>query len=102
MFGANFVALHVAAINNNVGAIELLVSYGAEVSKRKKDGYTPLHNAAFNGHAAAIEALVRLGADLKVVGGSGHTPLQTFESDKRIHSKTTKDRLKALLTPKAS
>eukprot|EP00744_Colponema_vietnamica_P006877 GILI01009947.1.p1 GENE.GILI01009947.1~~GILI01009947.1.p1 ORF type:complete len:232 (+),score=59.74 GILI01009947.1:70-696(+) len=102
-FGTSFMtATHVAAITNNAGAIELLASYGADVSKPDKSNFTPLHLAAYIGHAAAMQALVRLGADLTIVNGDRNTPLQTFIGGSIQHlSEADQEQLKALLAPKA-
>ncbi|KAL1550234.1 protein VAPYRIN-LIKE-like [Salvia divinorum] len=51
-------ALHIAALNGNVEAIQFLISVGADVDVTDHDGWTPLHFAAENGHLDVVERLL--------------------------------------------
>lgn len=51
-------ALHIAALEGHVEAIQFLVSVGADVDATDREGWTPLHFAAEGGHLPAVERLV--------------------------------------------
>lgn len=61
--------LHLAAIGNRTGAIELLLGPmgGASIDARNGTGCTALHLAAQRGSLEALELLLRLGADVRAV-----------------------------------
>jgi hypothetical protein len=66
--------LHLAAIGNKTGAIELLLGPmgGASIDARNNTGCTPLHLAAQRGSREALELLLRLGADVRAVDDEYH------------------------------
>lgn len=56
--------------------LELLVSHGARLEERDKDGRTPLHRAASAGDAShALRLLLRLHADPDALDDQGWAPL---------------------------
>ena len=55
--------LHRAARWNKIEAVAALISHGADVNARERDGVTPLMRASFWGHAKVVEALLDAGAD---------------------------------------
>ncbi|MEM7010121.1 MAG: acyltransferase family protein [Verrucomicrobiota bacterium] len=73
--------LGIAAIYDNVEAIELLLERGAEINERSNDASTPLHMAAFFGSLDSAKALVEHNADLNPRNDYGATPLSNAESD---------------------
>lgn len=69
-------ALMMAAINNQVHCITLLVEYcGASTHLVDGEGRTALLHAVARGHHASIAELLRLGADLELRGVAGRTAL---------------------------
>ncbi|MDA7510873.1 acyltransferase family protein [Verrucomicrobia bacterium] len=72
MFGAT--ALSMAAYHGNVDAIEILISRGADVNARDRDGSTPLHVAAMWGKTEAARILIENGVDLNAKNRLGETP----------------------------
>jgi len=59
-------ALHIAASRNDVGVIEILCDYKAEINmpNTKRQGMSPLHVAASGGKNEAIKLLLSRGADV--------------------------------------
>ena len=51
--------------------VKLLISSGAEVNARRRDGLTALHSAAYRGHVRVIETLLAHGADATIRGYDG-------------------------------
>ncbi|KDR73574.1 hypothetical protein GALMADRAFT_1337020 [Galerina marginata CBS 339.88] len=62
--GSGMSPLHVAALNGNTRAVELLLSSGALVHLRDTLGHTALYLAARQGHEAIVDLLVQAGATL--------------------------------------
>jgi ankyrin repeat protein len=56
-------ALHWAVERDDVDVVELLLTAGARVSARTREGVTPLQLAAINGSARVLGRLIRAGAD---------------------------------------
>jgi hypothetical protein len=59
-------SLHIAAADNQVGAVKALIAYGADVNARNKRRHTPLMSASIQGHVAIVGVLIDEGADLKL------------------------------------
>jgi ankyrin repeat protein len=59
----NLTPLHVAALFNEVGAVEVLLAAGADVSLADCEGNTALHMAAFLGHTEVVRTLLAASAD---------------------------------------
>jgi hypothetical protein len=68
-------ALHLAAVNGDVDAMQWLVSNGADMEALDKNGQTPFLSAAIDGSVAALEWLVSKGANTAAFS-SDATPLQ--------------------------
>lgn len=68
--------LHLAAAQGSVDAVDVLVSYGAEIDAKDGEGQTPLHVPALWGKCEAIEALLVRGANVDAVSFDGATPLE--------------------------
>ena len=78
-----------AALTGNLGAVEMLLAYGAKPdSQMHPRRQTPLHLAAMCGHASCIDVLLRhapAGVNLaKIEDAMGRTP--AFRAAKRGHA----------------
>ena len=68
--------LHVAVLDENMEFVKWLVSQGADVNAKQKNGDTPLHEAVhYNEGIAIVKFLVSKGADVHAKGVCGWTPL---------------------------
>jgi len=68
--------LHKVAMGTSKEIAELLLSKGADVNAREKDGGTPLHLvAALSGDKEIAELLLAKGADVNAKDNNGFTPL---------------------------
>ena len=63
--------LHMASINGNTNAMEVLLDEGADKNIVDRWGYTPLHWAIESGNQQAIDLLTRQGAVLSVTDPAG-------------------------------
>jgi outer membrane protein assembly factor BamB len=68
-------SLHKAAAAGDIEQVKKLVSEGANIDAKDKQGRTPLHNAAANGRMEVAELLIEKGADINAQHNSGGTPL---------------------------
>ena len=75
-------ALHYAAYDGRLEAVQYLLQRGASVDVPNNDKRTALHYAAINGHAAVARELVLHGADPRLTDDEyGETPLQVAEEE---------------------
>ncbi|CAH1417349.1 unnamed protein product [Lactuca virosa] len=68
--------LHLACETADIGMIELLLQYGANVNVPDLRGQTPLHHCILRGKSACARLLLTRGADPHAVNGAGKTPLE--------------------------
>ena len=73
--GANFTALHLAALHGQRRVVQLLLRERAEVDLPNAQGETPLHVSSKNGHAQAVCALLASGASVNQTDQRGLTAL---------------------------
>jgi len=71
--------LHLAAINPDPTAIEVLLAAGANVNAKDEEKFTPLHMAAFHRQADYALLLLEAGADAAAQTNTGRTPLLMAE-----------------------
>jgi ankyrin repeat protein len=64
--------IHIAALNDNVEALDFLLDHGIDVNTYDGEGRAPLHYCR---SARATQALIAHGADIEFRDGHGRTPL---------------------------
>lgn len=67
--------LHLAAGNNNVEIVRMLIKTGVDVNVKDKSDQTPLHYAAGKNNREIAGLLIKAGADVNAGDRSGRTPL---------------------------
>ena len=70
-----YTSLHASTQDGRFRVIQFLISKGARVNVRNRDGSTPLHMIAFNGHKEAAIYLLNHGAEVNAAKNDGLTPL---------------------------
>jgi hypothetical protein len=73
--GAGASALHFAVMMGKLPVIDLLLTRGADVNSRTRNGTTPLHTAVLYARLEVAEYLLEKGADINAQSASGATPL---------------------------
>ena len=73
--GAGASALHFAVMMGKLPVIDLLLTRGADVNSRTRNGTTPLHTAVLYARLEVAEYLLEKGADINAQSVSGATPL---------------------------
>ncbi|OVA09670.1 Arf GTPase activating protein [Macleaya cordata] len=68
--------LHLACQTADIGMIELLLQYGANINASDSGGRTPLHHCILRGRTAFAKLLLTRGADPQAIDMDGKTPLQ--------------------------
>lgn len=68
--------LHLACQTADVGMIELLLQYGANINACDSKGQTPLHHCILRGRTVFAKLLISRGSDTQAVDIEGKTPLQ--------------------------
>ena len=76
--GMDCSALHAAAFSGNLGAINMLLAYGARQTQMHARKMTPMHCAALGGHESCIDALLMHAPDgvnhATIKDATGRTP----------------------------
>uniref|UniRef100_A0A3B3TAB1 Ankyrin repeat domain 52a n=1 Tax=Paramormyrops kingsleyae TaxID=1676925 RepID=A0A3B3TAB1_9TELE len=78
-------------LHRNVECLNLLLSSGADLSKKDKLGRTPLHYAAANGGYQCSVALVRAGAEVNEPDGKGCSPLHYAAASQAFRRQPTEE-----------
>ncbi|KAB5564778.1 hypothetical protein DKX38_004832 [Salix brachista] len=68
--------LHLACETADIGMLELLLQYGANINSTDSRGQTPLHRCILRGRPFFAKLLLSRGADPRAVNGEGKTPLE--------------------------
>ncbi|KAF5205478.1 Adp-ribosylation factor gtpase-activating protein, partial [Thalictrum thalictroides] len=66
---------HLACETADIGMIELLLQYGANVNAPDSRGQTPLHHCILRGRTVLAKLLLSRGADSRAIDRDGKTPL---------------------------
>ena len=74
-FTKDVTGLQIAASFGLAKIVRLLLSSGADVNVKDRDGWTALHWAAQNGHSAVVQLLLEKGADINAKDQDGRTAL---------------------------
>ncbi|KAJ0974596.1 hypothetical protein J5N97_016561 [Dioscorea zingiberensis] len=77
--------LHLACQTADVGMVELLLQYGANVNATDLKGRTPLHHSIVKGRSVVTKLLLSRGADPHAVDMDGKNPLQHAMESGTIH-----------------
>jgi ankyrin repeat protein len=67
--------LHIAAIQGDLSAVQILIDCGAEKDAKGEHGYTPLHEAIEQGNVDAVELLIKNGSSTKIPNNDGLTAI---------------------------
>ncbi|KAE8123785.1 hypothetical protein FH972_018714 [Carpinus fangiana] len=86
--------LHLACQTGDIGMVELLLQYGADINASDSRGRTPLHYCIINGRSAIVKMLLTRGADPRAIDREGNTP------PKLVSESNFNDDVLALLTEK--
>lgn len=78
-------ALHFAAENGALVAVNILIDAGADINAREINGAVPLALAAWEGHRAIVERLISVGADIEVADCNGVTPIGYATKNRKPH-----------------
>jgi len=78
---AGLTPLSWAIFAEKVETVEQLISAGADVNGKNRDGGTPLHEAAFMGRDQIARILLQNGADVEARDENGETPLNRAQAD---------------------
>ncbi|XP_031277255.1 ADP-ribosylation factor GTPase-activating protein AGD1 [Pistacia vera] len=68
--------LHLACLTADIGMVELLLQYGANINAPDSRGRTPLHHSVISGRTSIAKLLLARGADPQAVDRGGNTPLK--------------------------
>ncbi|XP_022881660.1 ADP-ribosylation factor GTPase-activating protein AGD3-like isoform X2 [Olea europaea var. sylvestris] len=68
--------LHLACETADIGMIELLLQYGADINASDSRGHTPLHSCIVRGKTTFAKLLLTRGADTRAINEQGKTPFQ--------------------------
>lgn len=78
--------LHLACETADIGMIELLLQYGANINVPDSRGHTPLHHCILRAKSTCARLLLTRGADPLATTAAGKTPLElAIESNFRDH-----------------
>jgi len=78
--------LHIAAIDNDLTGLKLLIDAGLNINALGEDGYTPLHEAAEQANYEAASFLLQKGADAhrETATGFSASDLARAKNDSRM------------------
>ncbi|KAJ1435466.1 Pleckstrin-like proteiny domain [Sesbania bispinosa] len=82
--------LHLACETADIGMLELLLQYGANINATDLRGQTPLHRCILKGKSTFARLLLSRGADPQAVDEQGRTPIElaaeSNADDREVHA----------------
>lgn len=85
--------LHLACDTADIGMVELLLQYGANVNATDSRGQTPLHRCILKGRSTFTRLLLSRGADPRAMDEQGRTPIElaaeSNAGDREVHAPLT-------------
>ncbi|KAJ1443077.1 Pleckstrin-like proteiny domain [Sesbania bispinosa] len=85
--------LHLACETADIGMLELLLQYGANINATDLRGQTPLHRCILKGKSTFARLLLSRGADPQAVDEQGRTPIElaaeSNADDREVHASLT-------------
>lgn len=66
--------LHLAASDNEIELVKILIEFNVDVNVKRGDGWTPLHNACSEGNEEIVELLLTNGANTMIENELKRTP----------------------------
>uniref|UniRef100_A0A3B5ANX9 CARD- and ANK-containing Inflammasome Adaptor Protein n=1 Tax=Stegastes partitus TaxID=144197 RepID=A0A3B5ANX9_9TELE len=83
---SNKTLLHVAAEQELLSTIQLLICKGARLDLQDDVGHTALHTAASRGHTEIIRVLMKAGAPIHTLDSQGKTPIHLAAENEHLDS----------------
>jgi len=68
-----------------IGAVQHLISLGADLNWQGEFGFTPLHCAVYKGNSDLVHILLESGADWSIIDDGGETPFELARSCDKTH-----------------
>ncbi|XP_004492021.1 ADP-ribosylation factor GTPase-activating protein AGD3 [Cicer arietinum] len=85
--------LHVACETADIGMVELLLQYGANINATDLRGQTPLHRCILKGRSTIARLLLSRGGDPRATDDEGRTPIElaaeSNADDRQVHAPST-------------
>ncbi|KAK2359758.1 ADP-ribosylation factor GTPase-activating protein AGD3 [Trifolium repens] len=85
--------LHIACETADIGMVELLLQYGANINATDLRGQTPLHRCILKGRSIIARLLLSRGGDPRAVDEEGRTPIElaaeSNADDREVRAPTT-------------
>ncbi|XP_043097622.1 protein phosphatase 1 regulatory subunit 27b [Puntigrus tetrazona] len=81
IYHSGMAAIHEAVLSGNLECVKLLVKFGADITQRDEDGWTPLHMACSDGFPEIATYLLSLGADTEAENDCGEKPADLIDPD---------------------
>ncbi|XP_051985875.1 protein phosphatase 1 regulatory subunit 27-like [Xyrauchen texanus] len=81
IYHSGMAAIHEAVLSGNLECVKLLVKYGANITQRDMDGWTPLHMACSDDFPEIAKYLLSLGADTETENDCGERPADLIDTE---------------------
>lgn len=81
IYHSGMAAIHEAVLSGNLDCVKLLIKFGADITQRDEDGWTPLHMACSDDFPEIAKFLLSLGADTEAENDCGEKPADLIDPD---------------------